>query len=401
LEEALEDAMLPLESSLLGLPRYELLSLEGRTAIRIRARCLSPPECPRCGASKHWVKDRFRRSIRHENWGTRKVWLEMEARKFRCCSCGRTFHERFPGVLPRRRYSEAFRRTVVQAHREGIPQRVLSRQQLLGQATIERWTHELMEVKLREHDSDFCPRILGIDEHFFTRKDGYATTLCDLERHRIFDVVLGRSQEKLDGYFRHLLGRSRVELVCMDLSGPYRKIVRDFFPHACIVTDRFHVIRLVGRAFRKSWAAIDPQLPAEPGLRSLLRTHAWLLTRDQVARLQAYFEKHPVIGLLHRMKNQLSHLILIKHRTRRQCRALIPRLLEAAQKLRESKLRPLVTLGRTLEDWKEEIARMWRYTRNNGITEGFHTKMEMIQRRAYGFRNFENYRLRVRSLCGG
>ncbi|WP_457589504.1 transposase, partial [Legionella pneumophila] len=26
----------------------------------------------------------------------------------------------------------------------------------------------------------------------------------------------------------------------------------------------------------------------------------------------------------------------------------------------------------------------------NGITEGFHRKMKLIQRRAYGFRNFEN-----------
>jgi hypothetical protein len=38
---------------------------------------------------------------------------------------------------------------------------------------------------------------------------------------------------------------------------------------------------------------------------------------------------------------------------------------------------------------------MWRFTRNNGITEGFHDKMELINRQAYGFRNFENYRLRV------
>ena len=30
---------------------------------------------------------------------------------------------------------------------------------------------------------------------------------------------------------------------------------------------------------------------------------------------------------------------------------------------------------------------MWRFTRNNGITEGFHTKMEVLQRQAYGFRN--------------
>jgi len=52
------------------------------------------------------------------------------------------------------------------------------------------------------------------------------------------------------------------------------------------------------------------------------------------------------------------------------------------------------------ENWKEEIARMWRFTRNNGITEGFHRKMKLIQRRAYGFRNFENYRLRVIAACG-
>ncbi|WP_162263071.1 MULTISPECIES: transposase, partial [Legionella] len=49
--------------------------------------------------------------------------------------------------------------------------------------------------------------------------------------------------------------------------------------------------------------------------------------------------------------------------------------------------------------WREEVVRMWRFTKNNGITEGFHRKMKLIQRRAYGFRNFENYRLRVKVLC--
>jgi hypothetical protein len=33
------------------------------------------------------------------------------------------------------------------------------------------------------------------------------------------------------------------------------------------------------------------------------------------------------------------------------------------------------------------------------ITEGFHNKMELISRQAYGFRNFENYRMRVKVLC--
>ena len=60
---------------------------------------------------------------------------------------------------------------------------------------------------------------------------------------------------------------------------------------------------------------------------------------------------------------------------------------------------PLVALGHTLYAWREEIATMWRLTRNNAITEGFHTKMEVLQRQAYGFRNFQNYRLRVKVMC--
>jgi len=33
---------------------------------------------------------------------------------------------------------------------------------------------------------------------------------------------------------------------------------------------------------------------------------------------------------------------------------------------------------------------MWRFTKSNAITEGLHNKMEVISRRAYGFRNFQN-----------
>lgn len=58
------------------------------------------------------------------------------------------------------------------------------------------------------------------------------------------------------------------------------------------------------------------------------------------------------------------------------------------------------TLGKTLRSWATEILRMFTVPYSNGITEGFHRKMKLIQRRAYGFKNFENYRLRVIVLCG-
>jgi hypothetical protein len=95
----------------------------------------------------------------------------------------------------------------------------------------------------------------------------------------------------------------------------------------------------------------------------------------------------------------LCYLLLKKNKTRRQCEKLIPCFPRAVVELRQSGLAQLVTLGETLHCWSEEIARMWRFTRCNGITEGFHNKMEMISRQAYGFRNFENYRQRVQVLC--
>ncbi|MGJ5817557.1 transposase [Paludibaculum fermentans] len=92
-------------------------------------------------------------------------------------------------------------------------------------------------------------------------------------------------------------------------------------------------------------------------------------------------------------------ILLKKSRPRKQRRKLVPRFLRAIVDLRQSGLAQLVTLGDTLHSWSAEIARMWRFTRSNGITEGFHNKMETISRQAYGFRNFENYRQRVQVLC--
>ncbi|MBA3976166.1 MAG: hypothetical protein C0504_18315 [Candidatus Solibacter sp.] len=43
---------------------------------------------------------------------------------------------------------------------------------------------------------------------------------------------------------------------------------------------------------------------------------------------------------------------------------------------------------------------MWRFTRNNSMTEGFHPKMELFNRQASGLRNFNNYGMRVNCSQG-
>ena len=112
------------------------------------------------------------------------------------------------------------------------------------------------------------------------------------------------------------------------------------------------------------------------------------------------FAAHPILKALHEEMHQLRELMNHKHQSKKQCAEHISRLLAKIRLLRDNQAAPLQTLANTLENWIAPIACMWRFARNNGITEGFHRKMKLIQRRAYGFRNFENYRLRVIAQCG-
>jgi len=188
-------------------------------------------------------------------------------------------------------------------------------------------------------------------------------------------------------------------VVCMDLCNTYRALVRKHMPQARIVADRFHVIRLVNHHFLATWKLLDPLGSKNRGLLSLMRRHAQRLSDVQRIRLGQYFRAHPAFEAVYDFKQKLCRLLLLKHQTVRQCRWRACDLLKAIQELQASGFEPLQSLAATLGSWQEEIACMWRFTKNNGITEGFHNKMAVISRRGYGYRNFQNYRLRVRALC--
>ena len=385
---------------LIGLPGYQITGIEeGAENFRISIRHEGAPACPECGSERLRLKDKRMREPRHDSWGLRHCVLLLESAKYRCKDCKRTFWQRFPGILPRMRATEPFRRSVFQAHYDGINRSRLGERMRIGSATVERWFQDFLRRELAERSGACCPRILGIDEHFFSKKDGYATTFCDLRRHRIFDVVLGRSEAALQDYLAKLPGKERVRVVCMDLASVYRALVRKHFPNAKIVADRFHVIRLVNLHFLACWREIDPAGAKHRGLVSLMRRHRHNLTPEQQARLEQYFDQFPVLRGIYRFKQRLFYLLLKKHRTRKQCAHLAHRFLRAIEDLKTVGLAHLVSLGNTLSSWATEIAMMWRFTKNNGITEGFHTKMEMLQRQAFGFRNFHNYRIRVRIMC--
>ena len=210
----------------------------------------------------------------------------------------------------------------------------------------------------------------------------------------------GRSEAELSGYLRTLRGRDKVRVVCIDLSSSYRSMIKRWFPQAVIVADRFHAIRLVGLHLLRLARQLVPQLGWNRGWLGLLRARGDRLEAERRRRLQRLLAEHPALTGVYEIKERLWRVLRHKRCSKRVCSYHIRELLYLIATLRQSPFEPALTLAKTIEDWQEEIVRMWRFSRNNGVTEGFHRKMKLIQRRAYGFRSFQNYRLRVIAQCG-
>ena len=64
-----------------------------------------------------------------------------------------------------------------------------------------------------------------------------------------------------------------------------------------------------------------------------------------------------------------------------------------------SRLPGMSEAAKTLQNWEEEILNYftWRYT--NGFTEGKNNKIKVLKRQAYGYRTFENFRLRILTIA--
>ncbi|KTD61975.1 TnpA transposase [Legionella santicrucis] len=213
-------------------------------------------------------------------------------------------------------------------------------------------------------------------------------------------MVKGRSEGDLKTYLQQLPGKERVKVICMDLSSTYRSMVKKYFPNAMIVADRFHVIRLIQYQCIMTYRELSHEIKNNRGILALLRTRPNNLSEENKVKRDVFLNQNPAIEAIYQFQQELHSLLMKRALTQRACRKVIPTFLEMLTDLKQSSFKPSAALGKTLTAWKDEVARMWRFSKSNGITEGFHRKMKLIQRRAYGFRNFENYRVRVKVLCG-
>ena len=60
-----------------------------------------------------------------------------------------------------------------------------------------------------------------------------------------------------------------------------------------------------------------------------------------------------------------------------------------------SGVKALQAFTRTLRNWRERILNYFDGRHTNGFAEGVNLKIKLLHRRAFGYRNFENFRLHI------
>jgi transposase len=278
----------------LTLPGYRIIQWESNTRMRVYLEVLDTPRsCPYCAGSSLRSKGRYQRRVRHLDCFEHPSEVVIDCRRYRCVGCGRSFVQPLPGIRPGRRSTERWRQVIYERHQDGIAASALGQREGVGPATVSRIYAQFTERKAKERLSLDCPRVLGIDEHTLHKGQRFATTFCDLKRHRVFDLHPGRSEAELAAYLQTLQGREKVRVICIDLSHTYRAMIRRWFPNAAVVADRFHAVRLVGLHLLRLARQLCPELGWNRAWLGVLRMRGDRLDPAQRARRAQLFARYP------------------------------------------------------------------------------------------------------------
>ena len=381
--------------------KYPSLSCQGKIQLALYQDNPEDIQCPHCKSKNFYLHGFCYRNTLLANHENTLRHVRIQVQRYRCKQCRKTYVmgcEKI-GLLKYQRRNERCNKLMLEACVEGQTNKCIAERYGVCESTVEHQLHRTTQKLIKQQINYPLPRVLGIDEHKIHKGGKYAITLVDLAHHRVYDVIQTKSKKILENYLRAKKGRMQVQVVCMDLCPMFRSVVTRLLPHARIVTDRFHVIRLINKALHDYIKAVAPEQRWKRGYVHLLSKRRENLTNWQKERLDELLDMDSSFKLAYDFKQRLCSLLNLKSLTRQACRKPLRELTQMLDDLRNTAHLIWRRLADTLSKWFVPIICMWRFTKSNGITEGFHRKMKLIQRRAYGFRNFQNYRLRVLLEC--
>ena len=414
---------------LVGLPGLHVIGVE-RDPGGLQITVESAPTvmgCPSCGvvAGSHG-----RRTVRLVDtpcfgaptvvWWRKRTWECVEP----SCPVG-VFTEQDDHVAKPRAMltTRACRWAVDQLRREHASIAGLARQLATTWRTLWRSVGPILQAAADDESRFAGVTTLGVDEHLWhhvsPRKRGpkELTGMVDLTRDkdgrvhaRLLDLVPGRSGTVYKTWLdqRGKTFKQRVEVATLDPFRGYKNAIDDKLADATAVLDAFHVVALAGKAVDEVRRRVQQDTlghrgrTGDPlyGIQTILRAGAENLTEKQRTRLAAAIEADPAhdeVFVAWQCAQQLRSAYHQKDLA--EGRRIAEKVVDT---FHTCPIPEIARLGRTLRRWRAAFLAYFTTGRSsNGGTEAVNGIIELHRRLARGFRNRDNYRLRMLLTAGG
>lgn len=338
-----------------------------------------PLSCPLCGSARPPYRFGSRpRLVADLPIRMRPVQICIHRRRYRCRDCGSTYLDELQGIHPRH---DATERLVeyIEVHALEMMRTFTS---LAHDVGVSEWLiRDIVMAQIERLERAYVlqtPRYLGIDEIYV--EDAVLCVLTDLERRCMIDLLPKRDMESVKRWLSQLKQPEIVEAVTMDLWNPYRLAVREVLPHACVIADKYHVLRManeVVETMRKSLrASLTPtqqkQLKQD---RKILLKRERDLTAHQRMILESWTGFVPILFDLHRLKEEFFSIY-------DACceQDAYERYFAWQQHIPPALYEAFLSLQLTVEEWGDEVFAFFRL--DDPLTNAFTERANLAIREA-------------------
>ena len=361
--------------------------------------------CPKCGTTSHKLHQNHRHIIKDLPFGEKEVFLEINRRQFKCEKCKKPFSEDLDFVKKKRTYTNRLAHKTIQEVLENDIHSVAAKG-IVTEDEIERMLKDASEELPNLKPINL--KRLGIDEIALKKGHGnYCAVLVDLDQSKLIAILSGRTQEiikqTLVEWGTEIL--ENIEEVSIDLWTGYKTLVTELMPNAQVVADRFHVMTQINKELdtqrkrekRKvedliKKANATDKLKYEEILAGLKNSKYPLLknqdklTQEQLDKLIQVKNISPILKEMHEFKEKIRKIF-------NNTNDWYTGVFKLGMWLSRAK-KYFPNSNNTMIRWYQEIIAYFDNRTTSGTVEGINNKLKLIKRSGYGFKNFENFRLR-------
>jgi transposase len=388
---------------------YHAFGLEGYTYVRteyvggeihLRVRPKDQKlRCAGCGSREIIRKGRRQRRFRGLPIGRRPVWIVLEAVRLGCRRCGAVKQAKVAFAPGRHRYTRRFARHVLDLTR-AMTMSDVARHLGVSWNVVKAILKTDLERRFRRPKLQGLRRIATF-EVSIERGHRYLTIVLDLDSGAVVFVGEGKGADALDPFWKRLRRSGvRIEAVATDMSQAYIRAVRTHLPDTTLVFDRFHVVKLMNDKLSDLRRELQRQARAEA--KDVLKGTRWLLlknpdkledAREESARLKQALELNAPLAAAYYLKEDLRRL------WSQSDKAAAARFLDGwIERARATGIRQLRQMANTLSLHRTGLLAYYDVPITSGPLEGTNTKIQLLKRKAYGYRDRAFFKLRIYAL---